>query len=76
MVSVLWVYQKVLEGAAFFEMHFNTMFPANVLAAFTHSFNIGHHHVGLIVVVVCVALDAAGILVWSVDILLFDIGPV
>ena len=74
-VSVLGVYQEVLDGAVSFEMHFNTMFPADVLTALTHSFNIGHHHVGLIVVEVCVVPDVAGILVGSVGILLFDTGP-
>ena len=70
------MYQEVLDGTAPFEMHFNTMFPADVLAAFTHSFSIGYHHVGLIVVEACVVPDVAGILVGSVGFFLFDNGPV
>ena len=49
-------------------MHFNTMFPADVLAAFTHPFNIGHHHVGLIVVEAHVVLGFARVLARSVSI--------
>ena len=36
-VFVLRVYQKVLEGTASFEVHFNAMIPADVLAA-SHPF--------------------------------------
>ena len=35
-VFVLRVYQEVLEGISSFEVHFNAMFPADVLAALTH----------------------------------------
>ena len=41
-VSVLRMYQEVLDGTPSFKMHFNTMFLADVLAAFTHAFNIGN----------------------------------
>ena len=69
------MYDEVLDGAASFEMHFKTMFPADVLAAFTHSFNIGHHHVGIIAVEACVVPDVTGILAGSVRFLLFYIVP-
>ena len=36
------------------DMHFNTMFPADILAAFTHAFSKEHHHVGLVDVKACV----------------------
>ena len=72
-VSILRVYQEVLDGPASFEMYFNTIFPADVLAAFIHSFNIGHHHVGLIFVKACVVPDVTVILVGSVGFLLFEI---
>ena len=48
-IFVLRMYHEVFDGTASFEMHFNTMFLADVLAGFTHSFNIGYHHVELIV---------------------------
>ena len=52
---VLRMYQEVLDGTASFEMHFNVMFPVDVLAALTHSLNMGqHHYVGIIVIEACV----------------------
>ena len=70
-MSVLGVYQEVLDHIASSEMHLNTTFSANVLAAFTHSFNIGHHYVGLVITGICIVPGVAG----SVGFLLFDIGP-
>ena len=75
-VSLLGVYQEVLDIAASSEMYFNTMFPSDVLAAFTHSFNIGYQNVGLVAAEICVVPVVAGILVGSVGFLLFNIGPV
>ena len=37
-VSIFWVYHEVPDGVASSEMHFNPMFSADVLAAFTHVF--------------------------------------
>ena len=65
------VYQEVLDGSASFEVHFNAMFHADVPAALTHSLNIGHHYVGLVVVEDCVVPADIGILVGSVGFLLF-----
>ena len=48
-------------------MHFNIMFLTDVLAAFTHSFNIQHHHLGLLAAKTCVILSVAKILVGSVS---------
>ena len=64
--SVHRVHQEVLDGTASFEMHFNTMLPADVLAAFIHAFNTGHHHVGLVVAEACVVPGVTGILGGSV----------
>ena len=57
------MYQEVLDGTASFEVHFNAMFPADVLAALAHCLNIGHHYVGLVVVEACVVPAVTGILV-------------
>ena len=64
-VSLFRVYQEVLDGTAFFEIHFNTMFPADVLVAFTHAFNMGNHYVGLVVLEACVVPSVNEILVAS-----------
>ena len=72
-VFVLRVYQEVLDGTASFEKHFSAMFPADVLAAPTHSLNIQHHHGGL--VEACVVPAVTGILVSSVGFLLFYACP-
>ena len=74
-VSVLGVYQEVFDGTASSEMHLNTMFSADVLAAFTHSFNIGHYYVGLVIVGIYVVPGVAASWIGSVGFLLFDIGP-
>ena len=68
-VSVLGVYQEVLHGATSYEMYFNTMFPAEVLAAFTHSFNTGQHYVRLVAAETCLIPGVAGIVVGSVGFL-------
>ena len=65
------MYQKVLDGTASFKVHFNAMFLADVLVALTHSLNIGHHYVELVVVKACVVPAVIGILLGSVDFLLF-----
>ena len=57
-------------------MHFNAMFPADVLAALSHSLNTGHHHVGLVIVEACVVPAVTGTLFGSVGFLLFDAYPV
>ena len=74
-VSVLGVYQEVLDGTATSEMHFNTMFSVDALAAFTHSFNIGHYYVGLVIVWNLCVPGVAASWIGSVGFLLFDIGP-
>ena len=70
------MYQEVLDGASSFEMHFNAMFPVDVLAALTHPLNIRHHHVGLVIVEAHVVPAVTRILVGSVGFLLFDACPV
>ena len=63
-VFVLGVYQEVLDGTASFEMHFNDMFPADILAALTHSLNTWHHLICLVVVVeACIVPAVTGNLV-------------
>ena len=34
------------DGVGPYEIHLNAMSPADVLAAFTQSFHIGHHYIG------------------------------
>ena len=65
------MYQEVLDGVASFEIHFNPMFSADVLAALTHAFDIWAHYVGL-VVTACVVLVSP--LVSSILVLL-DVKP-
>ena len=66
MVSIFVVYQEVLDGVASFEVHFNAIFPADVLVALTHSLNIGYHYVRLVVVTACVVLGITRVLVGSI----------
>ena len=75
MVSILGVYQGVLDGIASFEIHFNPMFSADVLAAFTHALDIWDHNVGL-VVTICVVLVLISPLVSSIPVLLLYDNPV
>ena len=75
-VFVLIMYQEVLDGTASFKVHINAMFPADVLATLTHSLNIGHHYVGIVVVEACVVPSVIGILVGSVGFLLFYACPI
>ena len=58
------------------KVHINAMFPADVLATLTHSLNIGHHYVGIVVVEACVVPSVIGILVGSVGFLLFYACPI
>ena len=68
------VYQEVLDSIASFEIHFNPMFSADVLAALTHTFNIWDNYVGL--VTVCVVLVLARPLVSSIVVLVLYVYPV
>ena len=57
-VPIFGVYQEVPDGIASFEIHFNPMFSADVLAAFTQALHIWDHYVGLFAV--CVSLVLVG----------------
>ena len=70
------VYQEVLDGIASFEVHFNTMFSADLLAALTHTLNIWDNYVGLVVVTACVVLVITSPLVSSIVVLLLYVYPV
>ena len=56
------MYQEVLDGTASFEVHFNAMFPSDVLSALPHFLNIGNDYVGLVVVEACVVPAVIGIM--------------
>ena len=49
------------------------MFPADVLATFTYSFNMGHHYEDLVDVRIWVV---PGTFVGSVGFIVFDVGPI
>ena len=53
-IFVLGVYHKVSDGIASFKVHFNAMFPADVLATLTHFFHIRHHYACLVAIEACV----------------------
>ena len=48
------MYQEVPDGLASSEIYFNTMFSADVLAAFTQALHIWDHYIGLFAV--CIGL--------------------
>ena len=75
-VFVLKMYQEIPDGTASFKVDSNAMFPADGVAAVTHSCNIGHHYLGLDVAESCVVPAVIGILVGSVCFLLFYACPV
>ena len=55
-ISVLGVYQEVLDGVTFFEKHFYPMFSADAFAALTHALYVWDNYIWLVVTawLVCV----------------------
>ena len=49
-IFVFWVDKELPDGIGPFEVHFNVMSSADVLAGFTQSLHIGHHYVWLVVI--------------------------
>ena len=65
------MYQKVPDGAASFEIHFYTMFSADIFVAVTHTFHIGHNYVRLVVITAGVLLVIVRNMVSSIVEMLF-----
>ena len=55
-IFIFWVYQEIFDGAASPEIHFHSMFPADVFAAFSQAFHIRYYNIGLLDIIAVVVI--------------------
>ena len=72
---VCWLYKLYLQSGSHTHS-LNVTFSADVLAAFTWSFNIGIHYGGLIAVEIWVVPGVAGTFVGSDGFIVYNVGPI